>query len=59
MATAAGFQVTAERTVSLFRVPAISRRVSVGTLVRIERPLQSLLAPLRPGPSAYLRLVRR
>ncbi len=44
---------------SLFRTPAISRRVAVPTLIRIERPLQALLAPLRPGPSTYLRLIRR
>ncbi len=59
VATGAGFRVSAERTVSLFRTPAISRRVAVPTLIRIERPLQTLLAPLRPGPSTYLRLIRR
>ncbi len=56
---AAGLRVTATRTVSLFRVPAISRRLPPGLLTTVERPLQALLAPVTPGPSLFFRAVRR
>ena len=56
---AAGFHITRTRTASLFRLPALRRRVSSGTLAAIERPLQAPLGVLAVGPSVYLRARRR
>lgn len=56
---AAGLRVDATRTVSIFRLPALSRHVPPELLVTLERPLQSLLASVTPGPSLYFRSTRR
>ena len=53
-----GLRVERRRTVSLFRARAVTRRVEAAVLVRLERPLQSLLAPLTPGPSLFVRARR-
>jgi ubiquinone/menaquinone biosynthesis C-methylase UbiE len=54
----AGLRVERRRSVSLFRYGPVTRRLGPAMLVRLERPLQSLLAPLTPGPSLYLRARR-
>ena len=55
---AAGLHVTRTRTASLFRLPALRRRVSSATLAAIEGPLQAPLGVLALGPSMYLRARR-
>lgn len=55
---AAGFRIDATRTVSLFRLRPATRRVPLPLLIALERALQSLLAPVTPGPSIFLRAVR-
>ncbi|MBM4409316.1 MAG: methyltransferase domain-containing protein [Chloroflexi bacterium] len=55
----AGLRITRTRTASLFRLPALRRRVSSGTLSAIERPLQAPLGLLAVGPSVFLRARRR
>lgn len=55
----AGFTIEATRAASLFRLPVLSRHVPAHVLVAAERPLQRLLGELTPGPSVYLRAVRR
>jgi ubiquinone/menaquinone biosynthesis C-methylase UbiE len=54
----AGLRVERRRTVSIFRLRPLTRRFEPDQLVRIERPLQSLLAPLTPGPSLFVRARR-
>jgi ubiquinone/menaquinone biosynthesis C-methylase UbiE len=54
----AGFTVERARTVSLFRVPALCRRMPAGLLARAESHLQEPLGSLTPGPSVFL-LARR
>jgi ubiquinone/menaquinone biosynthesis C-methylase UbiE len=56
---AAGLHITRTRTASLFRLPALRRRVSSAALAAIERPLQAPLGVLAVGPSVYLRARRR
>lgn len=55
----AGFAVESTRSASLFRLPILSRHVPAHMLVGLERPLQRLLGELTPGPSVYVRAVRR
>lgn len=55
----AGLSVVAIRTASLFRLPYLSRRLPTGMLLGAERPLQGLLAPVTPGPSVFVRAVKR
>jgi SAM-dependent methyltransferase len=54
----AGLRVERRLTVSLFRARLLTSRVAPETLVRLERPLRSLLAPLTPGPSLFVRARR-
>ena len=56
---AAGLQVAATRSVGLFRADAVSRRVPLRLLTAMEKTQQVLLAPLTPGPSIFVRAVRR
>jgi SAM-dependent methyltransferase len=53
--SSAGFQIEAERTASLFRWSWLSHHVPLSWLMTVERPLQTLLAPLMPGPSVWVR----
>jgi ubiquinone/menaquinone biosynthesis C-methylase UbiE len=55
---AAGFRIDATRTVGLFRLPLATRYVPLALLTGLERALQSLLAPVTPGPSIFLRAIR-
>ena len=55
---AAGLRVDATRTASIFRIPIVSRHVSPAILAAAERPLQSRLASVTPGPSLFVRAVR-
>ena len=55
----AGLRIEARRTVSLFRLPVVSRRVPTGMLLAVERWLQAPLASVTPGPSLFVRAVRR
>jgi SAM-dependent methyltransferase len=55
----AGMRIEAARTVSIFRLPALSRRVPPRVLLALERRLQAPLAYITPGPSLFLRAVRR
>ncbi len=54
----AGFRVETTRTASIFRLPVVSRRVPPGILAALERPLQSRLASVTPGPSLFFRAIR-
>jgi ubiquinone/menaquinone biosynthesis C-methylase UbiE len=54
----AGFTVGAQRAVSLFRLGALTGRVSPRLLAGLERPLQAPLGGLAIGPSVYLRATR-
>lgn len=54
----AGFRVEAMRAVSLFRIPALTRRLPDGTLAGIEARLQAPLGSITPGPSVFLRASR-
>jgi SAM-dependent methyltransferase len=56
---AAGLQVAATRSVGLFRADAVSRHVPLKLLAAMERAQQVLLARLTPGPSIFVRAVRR
>jgi ubiquinone/menaquinone biosynthesis C-methylase UbiE len=55
---AAGFRIGPVRAVSLFRLGAVTRRLSPGLLAAVEAPLQAPLGPLAIGPSVYLRARR-
>lgn len=50
----AGFRVTAERCVSLFRLAALKRLVPTRVLAAWDRLLQGPTAPLKLGPSVFL-----
>jgi SAM-dependent methyltransferase len=56
---AAGLRIEARRTVSLFRLPVVSRRVPTRMLLAAERWLQAPLASVTPGPSLFVRAVRQ
>jgi SAM-dependent methyltransferase len=51
----AGLRVDRVLTASLFRLPALTRRAPARLLATIERPLQTLLSPVTPGPSVFMR----
>ncbi|HVA85669.1 MAG TPA: methyltransferase domain-containing protein [Candidatus Saccharimonadales bacterium] len=55
---AAGFRIGPVRAVSLFRLGAVTSRLSPGLLASVEAPLQAPLGPLAIGPSVYLRARR-
>lgn len=55
---AAGFRIGGRRAVSMFRLGALTSRVSPRLLAGLERPLQRPLGPLAIGPSVYLRATR-
>jgi hypothetical protein len=55
---AAGFRIGPLRAVSLFRLGALTSRVSPALLATLERPLQAPLGPLAIGPSVYMRATR-
>jgi SAM-dependent methyltransferase len=54
-----GFQIAATRSVGLFRADAVSRRIPLGLLSAMEKAQQRLLSRLTPGPSIFVRAVRR
>ena len=54
----AGLRIDATRTVSLFRLRPATQRVPLALLIALERAMQSLLAPVTPGPSIFLRAIR-
>jgi SAM-dependent methyltransferase len=54
----AGLRIERLRAASLFRVPAISRRVPPGLLLAVEGRLQAPLGSITPGPSVFLRARR-
>lgn len=54
----AGLQIESVRAVSLFRLPALTRRLPVALLVAAEGRLQAPLGPITPGPSVFLRARR-
>ena len=54
----AGLHIGPRRAVSLFRMGALTRRVSPAVLAGLERRLQAPLGPLALGPSVYLRATR-
>jgi SAM-dependent methyltransferase len=51
----AGLRVDRVLTASLFRVSVLSRTAPPGWLATLERPLQTLLSPVTPGPSVFMR----
>ena len=55
---AAGFTVERMRSVSLFRLPGLTRRLPPDALARLEAPLQEPLGSITPGPSVFV-LARR
>ncbi|HEX8939015.1 MAG TPA: methyltransferase domain-containing protein [Candidatus Limnocylindrales bacterium] len=55
----AGFRIEATRTASLLRWRPLSRRLPLGLLLAVERPLQAWLAPATAGPSMFLAARRR
>ena len=54
----AGLRIERLRTASLFRLPALTRRLPLPILVAAERRLQEPLGSITPGPSVFL-LARR
>jgi SAM-dependent methyltransferase len=54
----AGFTIERMRAVSLFRVPALTRRLPPRSLARFEALLQEPLGSITPGPSVFV-LARR
>ncbi len=54
----AGLRIESVRAVSLFRLPALTRRLPVALLVAAEGRLQAPLGPITPGPSVFLRARR-
>ena len=54
----AGFSIERMRAASLFRMPALTRRLPPRRLARIEGPLQEPLGSITPGPSVFV-LARR
>jgi SAM-dependent methyltransferase len=55
---AAGLTVRARRTASLFRVPALKKRLSAATLSGADAALGNLLGRLAIGPSRYVRAAK-
>ncbi len=54
----AGLQMEAMRAASLFRVPALARRVPPNALAAVEARLQAPLGSITPGPSVFVRARR-
>lgn len=54
----AGLRIERTRAASLFRLPALTKRLPVGWLVAAEARLQSPLGSITPGPSVFLRAGR-
>lgn len=54
----AGLSPDQRRSVSLFRLASLKRRVPAHVLARMEAPLQRPLGLLAPGPSVYVRAIR-
>lgn len=54
----AGFQVEATRTASVFRVPAVTRRLPIAVLAALESRLQRPLGLVTAGPSVFVRATR-
>jgi SAM-dependent methyltransferase len=54
----AGFTIERMRAASLFRVPALTRRLAPRKLARLEELLQEPLGSITPGPSVFV-LARR
>jgi ubiquinone/menaquinone biosynthesis C-methylase UbiE len=53
-----GFTIESLRAASLFRLPALTRRLPVSLLVCLETRLQAPLGSITPGPSVFLRARR-
>jgi ubiquinone/menaquinone biosynthesis C-methylase UbiE len=53
-----GFTIESLRAASLFRLPALTRRLPVSLLVGLETRLQGPLGSITPGPSVFLRARR-
>jgi SAM-dependent methyltransferase len=53
-----GFTIERLRAASLFRLPALTRRLPVSLLVGLETRLQGPLGSITPGPSVFLRARR-
>ena len=56
---AAGFRVERTRAVSLFRIPLLCRHLPLGLLTAAESLLQEPLGRVTPGPSVFVRAIRR
>jgi SAM-dependent methyltransferase len=56
---AGGCRVDRVRSVGLFRLPFLTGHVPLGLLTRLERVQQEFLSGVTPGPSMFLRAVRR
>ena len=54
---AVGLQISASRSVGLFRLPFLTRHLPLGVLIGAERLQQSALSRLSLGPSLYYRAV--
>lgn len=54
----AGLRTETMRAASLFRLPALTRRLPLSFLVAAEGRLQAPLGPITPGPSVFLRARR-
>lgn len=54
----AGFRIESMRSVSLFRLPPLTRRLPLSLLVAAEGLLQAPLGSITPGPSVFLRARR-
>ena len=54
----AGFRIESMRAASLFRLPALTRRLPLSFLVSVEARLQAPLGSITPGPSVFLRAGR-
>jgi SAM-dependent methyltransferase len=55
----AGFRLEATRSVGLFRLPFLTSHLPVRLLVGVEKLQQSMLGSITPGPSVFLKAVRR
>jgi ubiquinone/menaquinone biosynthesis C-methylase UbiE len=56
---ASGLSLERIRTASLFRIPALTRRLPPALLARLEGPLQARLGSITPGPSVFVRARKR
>jgi len=54
----AGLRVETMRAASLFRIPALARRLPPGALAAVEARLQAPLGSITPGPSVFVRARR-